>query len=421
MLKKIVYLIITLALLGGAAVLVAIAPYHIYTLTLTEGVNTTFLKMNPTKDVFYNGDIDHLNKVRDMKDEGLYQTFHFGHFELPMPINHPLFYLIPIIKIEGAGPRLGASFQNGKNSELFSFMIEKNYKFETTSGDQKLFALPIFKNYISRKSSEEVWADMFRKKLSLPSNSGESFYESLKVLRQVSYYDLVYNIYVLYNRNFSLPPESKRFYFYPQRKMGILELPSEDPKMLTERLYLIENGFVYPVLIKTRMSNMNAKNLRQKFIQEITYRETNADSAVSVYARYKQINYGQRIDQQGMTYLYAAWSHDLSNREYIRFIILFLERGKLNLKYLNPFYEYAYRKFGSTLSSDSGYLNETASEALKRKISTELENEVKSESGEGPSFEGQFSSPDEKIKYMLQKAKDNKKNSDDKDKVLSIE
>jgi hypothetical protein len=421
MVKKIVYLIITLALLGGAGVLLAIAPYHIYTLTLTEGVNTTFLKMNPTKDVFYNGDIDQLNEVRDMKDEGLYQTFHFGHFELPMPINHPLFYLIPVIKIEGAGPRLGASFQNGKNAELFSFMIEKSYKFETTSGDQKLFALPIFKNYISRKSNEEVWGDMFRKKLSLPSNSGESFYESLKVLRQVSYYDLVYNLYVLYNRNFSLPPESKRFYFYPERKMGIIELPSEDPKMLTERLYIIENGFVYPVLIKTRMSNINAKNLRQKFIQEITFRETNADSAVSVYAKYKQINYGQRIDQQGMTYLYAAWSHDLNNREFIRVIILFLERGKLNLKYLNPFYEYAYRKFGSTLSSESGFLNETAVEALKRKISAELENEVKSESGEGPSFEGQFSSPDEKIKYMLQKAKDNKKNSDDKDKVLSIE
>jgi hypothetical protein len=421
MVKKIIYLIITLALLGGAAVLVAIAPYHIYTLTLTEGVNTSFLKMNPTRDVFYNGDIDNLGEVRDMKDEGLFQTFHFGHFELPMPINHPLFYLIPIIKIEGAGPRLGASFQNGKNSELFSFMLEKSYKFETTSGDQKLFALPVFKNYISRKSNEEVWGDMFRKKLSLPSNSGESFYESLKVLRQVSYYDLVYNLYVLYNRNFSLPQDAKKFYFYPVKNMGIVELPSEDPKMLTERLFLIENGFVYPVLIKSRMSNTNARNLRQKFIHEITYRETNSDSAVSVYAKYKQINFGQRVDQQGMTYLYAAWSHDLNNREFIRFIILFLERGKLNLKYLNPFYEYAYKKFGSTLSSESGYLNETAVEALKRKISNELENEVKNESGDGARFEGQFATPEEKIKYMLQKAKDNKKNSDEKDKVLSIE
>jgi hypothetical protein len=422
MLKKIIYLTVALGLLIGAGVLVSIAPYHIYTLTLTEGVNTRFLKMDSTKEVFYDGDENHFNEKRDMKDENFYQTFHFGHFEIPMPINHPLFSLIPIIKIEGSGPRLGASFQNGKNIELFSFMIEKSYKFETSSGDQKLFLLPVFKNYISRKTNEEVWADLFRKKLSLPSNEGESFYESLKVLKKVSYYDLVYNLYILFNRLYVIPTEAEKFVLYPEKKMGIVTLPSLDKKMLTERLYIIENGFVYPVLIKTRLGNPNANNFRQKFIQEITYKSTNADSAISIYARYKQISYGQRVDQQGMTYLYSAWSHDLDNREFVRFIILFLERGKLNLKYLNPFYEFAYRKFGSTLSSASGYLNENAQEAIKRKAALELEEEIGKGGGQDrPSYEGQFENPEEKIKYMLQKAKDNKKNSDDSEKVLSIE
>jgi hypothetical protein len=92
------------------------------------------------------------------------------------------------------------------------------------------------------------------------------------------------------------------------------------------------------------------------------------------------------------------------------------------LKYLTPFYEFAYRKFGSTLSSDSGYLNETATEVLKRRMNEELEKEVSQESqNKGPKFEGQFSTPEEKIEYNLQKAKDNKVNSDDNEKVLSIE
>lgn len=422
MLKKSIYLIITLALLGGAAVLVAIAPYHIYTLTLTEGVDTQFLKMNSTKRVFYDGGEDHFNTPRDMADEGLYQNFHFGHYELPMPINHPLFYLIPIIKIEGAGPRLGASFQNGKNMDLFSFMQERSYKFETTSGDQKLFLLPVFKNYISRKSNEEVWGDLFRKKLALPSNEGESFYQSLKVIKQISYYDLVYNLYVLYNRRFVLPPETQKFIFYPEKNMGIVELPSDDKKMLVERVYLIEGGFIYPILIKTRIGNTNAENLRQKFIQEIKYKATHSDSAISIYARYKQLSYGQRLDQQGMTYLYSAWSHDLNNKEFIRVIIMFLERGKLNLKYLTPFYEYAYKKFGSNLSSESGYLNETPEEALKRKMALEFEQELeKAKNDKGALPEGQFATPEDKVKYMLQKAKDSNKNSDDAEKVLSIE
>ena len=422
MLKKIIYLIITLALLGGAGVLVAIAPYHIYTLTLTEGVNTQFLQMKPTKAVFYDGETIDVKIPERMDDERLYQSVHFGHFEMPMPINHSLFSLIPIIRIEAAGPRLGASFQNSKNVEFFSFMIERPYKFETTSGDQKIFILPIFKNYINRKSSDDVWADVFKKQLSLPSNEGKSFFESLVTLQDVSYYELVYNLYILYNRHFVLPEETTKFSFYPEQNMGIVELPSDSDKMKVERLFIIEKGLIYPILIKTKTNEVAAMNFRTKFIREIKYKATSTDSATPIYARYKQISYNQRLDQQGMIYLYSAWSHDLNNRDFVRVIILFLERGKLNLKYLKPFYEFAYRKFGSTLSSASGYLNETATEALKRKIDEELNKEVNQESVDGkPKFEGQFSTPEEKIEYNLQKAKDNKVNSDDSDKVLSIE
>lgn len=422
MVRKFVYLVITLALFVGAGFLVVIAPYHIYTLTLTEGVNTRFLQMDPTNSVFYDGKIVDLKGPAQMDDEGLYQTFHFHHFEIPMPMNHLLFSLIPTIKIESSGPRLGARFQNGKNAELFSFMLEKTYKLETTSGDQKLFILPIFKNYISRKSNDEIWGDLFQKQLSLPSNEGKSFFESLKELRTVSYKDLVYNLYILYNRRYVLPKNTLEFSFYKERNIGIVKLPSDDPRILVERLYVINEGLIFPVVIRTRLNDTSSMNFRSKFIREINYKSTNTDSAISIYARYKQIPYGQRIDQQGMTYLYSAWSHDPENRDYIRVIILFLERGQLNLKYLKPFYEYAYKKFGSSLSADSGFLSETASETLKRRISEELEAEVKKEAErKAANFEGQFGTPEDKIKFNLQKAKDNKINSDEKEKILSIE
>lgn len=422
MLRKFIYLIITLALFVGAGFLVVIAPYHIYTLTLTEGVNTRFLQMDPTKSVFYDGKVVDIKQPERMDDESLYQTFHFYHFEIPMPMNHLLFSLIPTIKIESSGPRLGARFQNGKNAELFSFMLEKTYKFETTYGDQKLFILPIFKNYIARKSNDEIWGDLFQKQLSLPSNEGESFFESLISLRKVSYNDLVYNLYILYNRRFVLPAETLGFSFYKEKNMGIVKLPSDDPRILVERVYIIQEGLIYPLVIRTRMADKTAMNFRAKFLREIKYKSTSTDSAISIYARYKQIPYGQRIDQQGMTYLYSAWSHDPENRDYIRVIILFLERGKLNLKYLKPFYEYAYKKFGSSLSSASGFLSETPAETLKRRISEELEAEVKKEAEKkAANFEGQFGSPEDKIKFNLQKAKDNKINSDDEQKSLSIE
>lgn len=120
-----------------------------------------------------------------------------------------------------------------------------------------------------------------------------------------------------------------------------------------------------------------------------------------------------------MTYLYTAWSHDISNRDYVRVIIYFLERGSSNLKYLKPFYEYSYKKFGSNFSGEEGNLDETNEEKLKRKSKEELEKEIRNaEDNSKPKTEGNFNSPEEKIKYYLQKAKDSKKNSDDDQKML---
>lgn len=422
MIKSTIYLSTIVLLVFAAFFLMAIAPYHIYTLTLTEGVNTRFLKMNPTQSIFYDGSTMEEPEYKLMNDQALYETFHFSHYELPMPINHPVFSLIPQIKIETGAPRLGARFLNSKNAELFSFLLEKPYQFETTSDQQKLFVLPFFKNYIDDKPNSEIWGDLFEKKLSLPSNEGKSFISSLSVLSEVSYRGLVYNLYVLYNRKFILPADTKKFYFYKDKNIGIAELPSEDPNVLVEKVFLIEKGAIYPMVIRTRITDLSAKNFRAKFLRELRYKMSTTDSAIPIYARYKQIPYNYRVDQQGMTYLYAAWSHDIDNRDFIRVIVLFLERGYSNLKYLQPFYDFAYKKFGSSLSSESGYLNETAGEALKRKMSEELASETKKEEEMGKDkIDGKFATPDDKIKYNLQKAKDNKVNSDDTSRSLMME
>jgi hypothetical protein len=421
MFKKILFLTVALLLLVGAGALLSIAPYHIYTLTLTEGVEARFLTMKPSSPVFYDGQEfifkQDLGNARE--DSSLYSHFHFSNFQMPLPFNHPIFSLIPTIKIEGAGLRLGGTFLDGKNADLFSFMVEKSYKLETTSGNQKLFLLPIFRNHILRKPNEEVWRDLFMKKLSLPSNLGKGFYESLLALKEVTYNDLVYNLYILYNRTHLFPSNALRISYDQKTNHGLIQLPSDDPKYLVERLYIIEKGIVYSINIKTKIDDIAAENLRERILKETVYKNSTIDSAIPIYAQYKSISYGNRIDQQGMMYLFAAWSHDLASREYVRVIIMFLERGKSNLKFLKPFYEYAYKKFGSNLSSESDVRLETTAEKLKRTIKEELEGEVKKEEQSvNTKFEGNFSTPDEKIKYFLQKAKEVKTNSDDSEKVL---
>jgi hypothetical protein len=163
-------------------------------------------------------------------------------------------------------------------------------------------------------------------------------------------------------------------------------------------------------------------SFRDKTFKELQLKLSSQDSAVSIYAQYKNLSYKERIEQKGMTYLYSAWSHDLDNRDFVRVIILFLERGEENLKFLQPFYEYAYKKFGTNLSSANDSLEETASERLKRNMSDDLDTEAKKASNEKEAKFGiHFSSQEEKIKFYLQKAKEKKKNTDDRNGVLSIE
>jgi hypothetical protein len=414
---------VLVGLVAGAAYLITIAPYHIYTLTLTEGVNTKFLKMENSKKELLDGSfVDLANTPHLDGSEGLYSVFHFTNFLISIPVNHVVYSLIPSIKIEHKSVKLGALFLDVKNRELFSFMAEKLVPFEMTSGEQKLFLLPYFKNYINNKSNETIWKDIFSKKLSLPANTGKSFFESLGQLQKISYSDLVYNLYILYNRHLILPKDVVNLQFDENSSVGLVELDSHTPNIKLEQIFFIKNGLIYSLKIKTKILSPSSMAFRANVLRNIQLKLSSPDSAVALYAQYKNISYANRIDQKGMTYLFMAWSHDIENISYVRVIISFLERGKENLKFLQPFYTYAYKKYGTSLSNDKNLIMESASEKLKRHMSEDLEAETrKNELEKSANFEGSFASPDEKIKYYLDKSKENKKNSDDDSGILLIE
>jgi hypothetical protein len=423
--KKIVYLIVSLLLIVGGFGLIAIAPYHIYTLTLTEGVNTKFLKMNSSQKELMDGNfVDIANTAGLDGSENLYSVYHFSNFLLPFPVNHPAYSMIPSIKIEQQQLKLGAIFLDSSNRDLFSFMSERIVPFEMTDGAQKIFNLPYYKNFISKKSNAEVWKDIFSKKLSLPANTGKSFIDSFGVLKEISYSNLVYNLYILYNRHLILPEKIARMSFDEKSSSGLIELKTDNPAEKTEQIFMLNNGLIYSIKINTKMLSPASVAFRANFLRNIKFKSSSADSAVALYAEYKNISYKNRIDQLGMVYLYLAWSHDLLNPNFMRVIITFLERGKDNYKFLQPFYAYSFKKFGTNFSGNKNSIEETADVQLKRKMSDELEEELaKNEKDKAARFEGDLTTPDEKIKYFLKKSKENQKdnNDDNKDNTLSIE
>jgi hypothetical protein len=420
--KALLFLIVLVGLILGAAYLVYLAPYHIYTMTLTEGVDTKFLKMESSLPEMMDGNFfkDDIENRIDT-DNDLFKILHFSNFLLPLPIKNPLYIMIPVIKTEQQHLKLGATFYNPDNKEIFSFMAERVFPFELTSGRQKLFLLPYLKNYIDNKSNDEVWRDIFSKKLSLPANTGKTFFESIEELKKISYLDLVYNLYILYNRHLLFSKNIVKLSFDLKTSRGIIEYKSENKHERDEQIFFLNEGLIYSIRFKSKSLSRDSLSYRALLLKEIKFKQTFQDSAIPIYAQYKNISYQDRVDQKGMVYLYTAWSHDLENPGFTRVIISFLERGNKNFKFLQPFYDYAFKKFGTNLSGDKDSLVENADAKLKRKISEDLYEESKNSGNKAGTIEGNFTDMDEKVKYYLDKAKAKPKDTDEKNGVLSIE
>lgn len=417
--KRSVYLLTILFLLLGLILLVAIAPHHIYTLALTEGVNTRFLKMKIEDEKILNAEnmeraeISERNDLRD--DESLWQDFHFSHFVTPLPVHHPRFSFIPVLKEENDGTHLGGQFIDSKGRELCSFLVYRKLELELTSDHQVLFELPIFKNYIDKKSLDDRWRDLFTMKVSRPVIEGKSFFQIIGSIWNISYKDLVYQLYILYNRQKMFLSHLESIKYFENKNLGIVTYHEQDPNYYLEEYFLLHHGHIYTFKLRTKKYDNIAEGMRRRTIEKLEFRPSTPDSAVAIYARYKNIPYHKRIEQEGLTYLFSAWSHDLNNKDFLRVMIFFLERGHNNIFHLRPLYEYAYRKFGSNFSGQKENILETENEKVKRKIDEEFQQQVNSESKNmnKKAIEGDFANEKDKLKFYLDKAKEEKSDEED--------
>ncbi len=415
------FLIIIITLLGGAAFLVA--PYHIYTTAITEGVDTSFLKLSPTRNELYDGGEFILEESERTKfiNTTIFKKIHINNFELYLPIDNPAVVFIPEIKLESNVHKVGFELLDQKNNFLFKFIVERPYKFKTIHGDQKLFLLPIYQHFIQQKDEKKLWGDLFYKKLSLPSNEGKSFLESLKELRSIKYEELVYNLFILYNRHNFFIDDVEKIRLLKETNIGMGNLVRSDEKIIRERIYYLENGVVYPITITTNQSILMAQSFRTLFINNLKFKISKQDSAIALSSESKRFSFQNRTDQKGMIYLFSAWTHDFKNKDFLTVIINFLERGNANIKYLKPFYEFAYKQFGTSLSQDKNFKLETAEERIKRETQEELDKEILEANKSKSSVDKVTEDPNELIDLNLKKAKELKIDSDDKKQNLSIE
>lgn len=357
---------------------------------------------------------------KESKD--LWENFHFGNFNLPLPVRHPIIELIPIIERRKLGPVLGAKLNLRNKRTIFDFVIMESNKFNRKIKHNKLFELPFFKNYLLSISDRDVWKDLFTKNLALPKT--ELFSKDYwNALWRVSYKELVYNLYLLQLRKEFFPENARSISYYSNKSFGIIELIDLDKEALgleglfrTEMIFVLDNGFIHKFKISSKFENIISESIRIKFLNNLEYKSSEESSSIDIYARYKNLEYRKRISQEGLTYLFSAWSHVTGKKEYLKEMIQFLERGKTKSEILKPLYDYSYKMFGTNFSIIRNNLKENAAEKLKRKIIEEEAKELQrlEDADKNTSeVEGDFEDEDAKVNYFLKKAKESNSSEED--------
>ncbi len=336
-----------------------------------------------------------LEKMSESKEEypELWKDFPIRSTMLPLPVRHPFFVTIPLIEFDKKANRLqlGISFVGPggrENSRIYVLpsSVQKDY---TTK--LELFKLPYVKNRLLSKSPEEVWNDTFSRQL---------------VIKDKPLHEMIYDLYILYIRSKLLPKGAIR-YGINANKQAIVEIESRDKDYIVEMVMIPNRGNLYTYFVRTEKNNEESRKLRTKFLTNVTFSPLDTDMSRILYTEFKQLRFSQQIDQEGMLYLFSAWSQDTSNVELLKEMIFYLERGSKYHKHLSTFYKYAFLKYGKTFTTRDVFTDQDEPEiALQRKIELEAQEKGSTVSREKVKEPGAELTPDERINIYLKKAKE---------------
>ncbi|PIP89830.1 MAG: hypothetical protein COW01_07660 [Bdellovibrionales bacterium CG12_big_fil_rev_8_21_14_0_65_38_15] len=390
-------------------------PYHFYYVSIENGLNSRFLQTQKVEaQLLYSVPFD-LKKIDMVSTDSLtrWRNFHVGDYIVSMPVRHPYFLLIPNISIdESKRPIIAWDIKNQNLQIEIGIKLLKPTTYTYPFENNLLFNLPIFKNSLLAVPSEQIWRDLFTLDLRLPTMNALGFVGWIKELLVIKYTDLAYKLFILKARQLLFPPNAINISYDESKQMGVVEVKPAGDKLVVdnykvEQTFLLREGLMQRLELTTKRYSSIAQSYRTRFFDSLEWEASNPDETIRLYGEFNKLTFDRKIDQEGMTYLFAGWSHVPKEEEFLRTMIQFLERGKKNKVHLDSLYEYGYNVFGTSFSGLKESLRETEERKLERKISEEFKSELSdAEKAQVVAPDGNFQNAEDKVNYFLKKAKE---------------
>ncbi|HLW58237.1 MAG TPA: hypothetical protein VKY27_12665 [Bacteriovoracaceae bacterium] len=386
-------LLVALCLLGSY-IFIKGYPYQLYSSWLNgKGWNKYYMISSYRSLYLLPKDIDPLEDYKEDFQQ-LWKPFPLRNTLVPFPVRHPLFRTVPIIQRfdSKSDPLIGMSILSAKGRELSNlYTVTARYLPDYSLG-QELFKLPFVRNRILKYDQNQLWRDVYTRKIEVNSKDMD---------------EMIYDLYIMYLRSEMLPPNAIK-YGLIHDDIAVLEIESEDKDYRVEMINKLLNGQVYTYVLKTDLRNPESKKLRSKFLRSINFTHVDNSMGDILYKEFKQLSYHRQIDSEGMLYLFSAWSMDIKNENLMREMIFHLERGTQNDLQLIPLYQFAYSQFGTTFTTRKGGAESNPEIQLQRMIELERKEEREKAARKAVVTPDELEnlSEEEKMMIRLRKAKE---------------
>ncbi|MCK5072681.1 MAG: hypothetical protein KAQ98_04590 [Bacteriovoracaceae bacterium] len=430
--KKVLIVLITLifgCMVGGTCIFWKYGAHLGYAWVIKNGQKNKYLQMEKGNWELLAGESLNGSDL-SAKDAGsAWKNLHFSDYLIPIPLHHPIYVIVPYIgkTMKKGVPQMGFKFlAPAKDSTFVFFHTMSDVGFVLRADDQPFFSLPLIWDVISQKTSEEIWKDLFRKNLALTSSpdiiSSSEYYKHLARMEgRVSWRELAYNLYLLCLRQKYFGDSTLKL-LWSSSGMGVFEKKATNSAYRDEVYHFrLEDNRIKRLYLRTKRGANPSDVYRKKLNSKMKLKLSYPGASNILYIESKSLDYEKRIGQEGMAYRFAAWTHVVENKNFLEEIILFLEKGKNNMIQLAPLYEYALKKYGTNFSKLDNTRKESGKVFLERKIGDEQKKQIQDAITENAMDGEKFPNNQDKVDYLLRKAKESKKNSDKRDDILTVD
>lgn len=399
------------------------SPYFIYFQSISKGFSSNLLSIAPNSQAFIIKMDFEKKKIKEFlpENEKSWKVFHFTNFEIPLPVENPVVQLYPRIDSLGKIEYYGGFLNNYKDEKYFSFVEGRNFSFEFPFDKQKIFDLPVFKNFLEKIPKEKMFELVFSKDLDFKNLDTTKKIKLLQRLWTISYQELILNLFILQIRNDIFPKDIKGFSWFAEKGYGVIELSDINPGFYKEIIFMLIKDKIYTIEWRLPEKELLSDNIRFRFLNTLKFKKTFPEATISSYNDYRSLPLAKKLTPTGFTILYSGLSHDPSDQNFLKLMARDMKKGgKENEKYLEWIYSYGQKKFNLDLKVDQNLLN---SAKIEKEKSEKLEAEIREANRlklRSPSSQEDPDniSKEEKVELFLKDAKEKGEELEDNEKIM---